>query len=124
MASRRRKSDNNNRSTSRRKSEAEARVERITWGFLVLIFAIIYFLNDVVFPTYVVPFAAAAVLMLSGIYQYVRRWRVSPVTWVAGTVLIVLGLYSFQINQNFDPFGFSLITVALVIFAGLLTGET
>lgn len=108
----------------RRKSEAEERAERLTWGFLVLICAVLYFLSEVEFPTYVVPFAGATVLMFSGVYQYFRRWRVSPITWVAGTVLIVLGLYSFQINQNFDPFGFSMLIFALVILGGLLTGET
>ncbi len=109
----------------RRKSDAEARTERFTWFFLVLIFAIVYLLPESVeLPNSIIPFAGAAVLLLSGIYQYMRRWRVSPITWIVGTILLVFGVYSLQINPRFDFYGISLLAFALVILAGLMTGET
>jgi hypothetical protein len=106
------------------KSNSEAKVERITWFLLVLIFALINLAPEDTFPNAIVPFGGALVLLGSGIYQYSRRWRVSPVTWIAGSILLVFGLYNLYVNQNYNFLGLSLVTFALVILFGLLTGET
>lgn len=109
---------------STRKSEAEARVERITWFLLVAIFGIINLLPTGSLPNALVPLAGALVLLGSGLYQYSRRWRVSPTTWIAGSVMMVMGLYSIYVNPQTELIAPSLLAFAIVIGIGVLTGET
>jgi len=106
----------------RGKGEAEARVERLTWFFLVVIFAIVQILETV--PPVTVPLAGAGILIGSGLYQYSRRWRVSPVTWLAGALMAGLAYINLQVNPNRDFTGLALLVFAGVILFGLLTGET
>ncbi len=110
---------------SYRKSSAEARVERITWALLVLVFAIVQLIpNAAALPNFFVPFAGALILLGSGLYQYARRWRVSPITWVGGAFMALFAYYALQVNpaQNFT--GACLIVFFAVIVFGLITGET
>ncbi len=110
---------------SRRKSEPEARVERITWALLVLVFAIVQLIpNQAALPNFFIPLAGALILLGSGAYQYSRRWRVSPITWVGGAFMLLFAYYALQVNpaQNFT--GASLVVFFAVIIFGLLTGET
>jgi uncharacterized membrane protein len=118
------RSRSSNRGGRRRKSEAEARVERMTWFLLVLIFAAISLLPEGSMPNALVPFAGALVLLGSGLYQYSHRWRVSPVTWVVGSIMMVIGLYSIYVNQTVDLLPHSLVAFAIVIGFGVVTGET
>lgn len=108
----------------RRKSEAEARVERFTWFLLVLVFAVLYILPEANVPYWVVPLAGAVILLGSGIFQYSRRWRVSPITWIAGTIMVLICMINLYVNPNYDFSGFALLTFAAVIGFGVLTGET
>lgn len=108
----------------RGKSAAEARVERLTWFFLVLIIAVISLIPEGAIPNAYIPFAGAVVLLGSGLYQYSRRWRVSPVTWIAGSIMLVMGGYNAYSRPDADLTGAVLITFALVILFGTLTGET
>jgi hypothetical protein len=105
------------------KSEAEARVERLTWFFLVLIFAITQ-IAETAFPYWAVPVAGAIVLLGSGIYQYSKRWKVSPVTWLAGALMVGLAYINFEVNPERNFLGLALLVFAGVILFGLLTGET
>lgn len=105
------------------KSRAEARVERLTWAFLVLIFAIPQIL-DIPIPNGFVVLAGAVILLGSGFYQYSRRWKVSPITWIAGTLMLFLGILNFALDINRDFTGWALIIFAVVILFGLVTGET
>lgn len=119
------RTNSNTGSYTRRKSDDEARVERVTWFLLVLMFGIIYLLpesNDL--PNWLVPVAGATILFGSGIYQYTRRWHVSPITWIAGSIMFVLGLYGLYVDPNQNLLSFSLFTFAAVIGIGVLTGET
>ncbi len=112
-------------SRTRRKSEAEARIERITWALLVLVFAIVQFLpTTTTLPNFFVPLAGALILLGSGAYQYSRHWRVSPVTWIGGAFMTLFAFYALQVNpaQNFT--GACLIVFFAVIIFGLITGET
>lgn len=112
-------------SRSRRKSEAEARVERITWALLVLVFAVVQLMpNPASLPNFFVPLAGAFILLGSGAYQYSRRWRVSPITWIGGAFMTLFAYYALQVNpaQNFT--GACLVVFFAVIIFGLLTGET
>ena len=128
MARRRSRSTSASRSTdgaSRRKSEAEARVERITWALLVLVFAIIQLLpagSSV--PNFFVPFAGALILLGSGLYQYSKHWRVGPVTWIGGAFMALFTYYNIQINPTTNFTGACLIVFFVVIIFGLITGET
>lgn len=108
----------------RRKSEAEARVERFTWFLLVLVFAVLYILPEANVPYWVVPLSGAVILLGSGIYQYSRRWRVSPITWIAGTIMVLICMINLYVNPNHDFSGFALLTFAAVIGFGVITGET
>jgi hypothetical protein len=106
------------------KSRAEARVERLTWAFLVLIFAIPLILENVAIPNGFVVLAGAVILLGSGFYQYSRRWKVSPITWIAGTLMLFLSILNFALDFNRDFTGWALIIFAVVILFGLVTGET
>ncbi len=108
------------------KSAAEARVERITWFMLVLIFAIINVLLEggVGLPNWFVPLSGCVVLLGSGIYQYSRRWKVSPITWLAGSSLGALAAVNLYFLPDRSFLGISLIVFAGVILIGLVTGET
>ncbi len=140
-SSSRKKSSSSNRSNSRgrssnksrkrttsggggRKSDDEARIERVTWFLMVLVFGVIYFLPEGTIPNPFIPFSGGVILLGSGLYQYSKRWRVSPTTWIAGTGLLLAAIANFTAFPNFDFYGITLITFAVVIGIGLLTNET
>jgi Na+/melibiose symporter-like transporter len=108
----------------RRKSEDEARIERVTWFLMVLVFAVLYVLPDASVAPWTVPAAGAVILLGSGLLQYLRRWRVSPVTWIGGTVMLLLALINVYVEPDQNFFGIVLLTFAAVIGFGVLTGET
>ena len=108
-----------------KKSNAEAKVERITWFLLVLIFAILNIFPNLNPPIWAVPLAGAIILLGSGVYQYTNKWRVSPMTWIAGTLMLFFALMNLMFGfDNFNFLGPSLLVFALVIGFGILTGET
>jgi hypothetical protein len=108
------------------KSRGEERIERLTWFLLVLIFAVIHVLLEggAALPNWFVPLSGAVVLLGSGLYQYARRWRVSPTTWLAGALLAGLAFVNLYFNPNRSFLGICLIVFAAVILIGLVTGET
>ncbi len=113
----------------RRKSDEELKIERMTWFLLVLIFAILSILQDNVemiqsVPNWIVPLSGAVVLLGSGTYQFTQNWRVSPITWIVGSVLLIFGLVNVLVDPTLNLTGFSLLAFATVILFGLLTGET
>lgn len=109
-----------------RKSEAEAKIERVTWALMVGVFAIIYLATDqeIDLPNAFVPFAGAVILLGSGVYQYQHRWRVSPWTWIGGTALLMLALYNLTFDETANFYGISLLIFAGIIMIGVITGET
>lgn len=110
-----------------KKSAAELRVERLTWGLLVLIFAVLYILTDEAIsavPNWLVPLAGAVVLLASGLYQYSRRWRVSPLTWIIGAIMLFFALLSFYVIPGRSFIVETLIATMVVIVFGTFTGET
>lgn len=110
----------------RGKSRDEERIERLTWFFLVIIFAALQILPEggLNLPKWVIPFSGAVVLLGSGFVQYSRRWRVSPITWLAGGLLAVLTFINLYVSPERNFLGISLVVFAGVILMGLLTGET
>jgi hypothetical protein len=112
---------------TRKKSSAEARVERVTWALLVLIFAVLYILSDSALqtlPNWLVPLAGGVILLGSGMYQYARRWRVSPLTWVTGALLLILAVIGFYVAPDRPFIIESLLVTLVVIIFGTFTGET
>lgn len=109
---------------ARRKSEDEARIERFTWFLLVLIFAVLYIIPEENVPKWVVPLCGATILLGSGIYQYSKRWRVSPFTWIGGFLMLLLFIINIYVNPNQDFLGLALLTFAGIIGIGVFTGET
>jgi hypothetical protein len=108
-----------------KKSNAEAKVERITWFLLVMVFALLNIFPNLTPPTWAVPLAGAVILLGSGVYQYINKWRVSPMTWIAGSLMLFFVLmYTMFGITNFNFLGPSLLIFALVIGFGILTGET
>lgn len=121
----RRSSSTTTRATTRRKGERELRAERLTWALLVIVFAVIELLPEGTgAPNWLIPLAGALILLGSGTYQYVRRWHVSPITWIAGVVMLMFTFYTLRIDPNESFLGESLIVFAIVIVFGLITGET
>jgi carbon starvation protein CstA len=116
---RRRSSDG----SSRRKSAPEARAERVTWALMVLVFAVVQLLSGSL-PNSFVPFAGSVILLGSGFYQYSRRWRVSPVTWIGGALMAFFAYYSLSIDTARSFQGETLVIFFIVIVFGLITGET
>ena len=109
-----------------RKSQSEAKVERLTWFLMVLVFAILYIVppeeNNV--PNWVIPFIGAVILLGSGVYQYGHKWRVSPTTWIAGTVMLLLAMVNLYIDTSLNFYGLTLLIFAGVIGMGVLMNET
>lgn len=120
------RSSRSNTTSYRGKSGAEARAERLTWFFLVLIFAVLQILNqsNIGIQNWLIPLSGAIVLLGSGMYQYSNHWRVSPVTWLAGALLLFLTILNLYSVPERSFLGESLIIFAGVILIGLLTGET
>lgn len=113
------------RTAPRGKSEREARIERLTWGGLVLVVALLQFIpQSANMPNWLVPLSGAIILLGSGIYQYRRGWRVSPVTWVGGVLLAVFAYYSLRVNPGANFLGAALLVFAAVILFGVISGET
>lgn len=96
----------------------------MTWFLLVIVFGFASLIEADAIPNWMVPVAGGLILIGSGAAQYVRRWRVSPITWIAGTLMFLVAFYGFSVAPGADLLGFSLIVFALVIGAGVLTGET
>jgi hypothetical protein len=123
--SKRRASRNRDGGNGRGKSYAEARIERMTWFLLVLVFAVLNLLNlENMGLNWVVPLAGAVILLGSGLLQYMRGWMVSPLTWLGGAALVGLTLYNLYLDPTRDFLSVALIIFAGVILFGLLTGET
>ncbi len=108
------------------KSRAEERTERLTWFLLVLVFALIQVLADsgFKFPNWIVPLSGAVILLGSGLYQYSRRWRVSPTTWLGGALLAGLASVNLYWSPDRNFLGICLLVFAGVIIIGIVTGET
>lgn len=106
-----------------RKTGREARAERMTWFGLVLVFMLLNFDRDFTIPDFVIPFLLAAILMVSGIYQYTQNWRVSPLTWIFAAVFIFGGVFGIYYNSPIDLRLASLIIVFIIILFGVITNE-
>jgi 4-amino-4-deoxy-L-arabinose transferase-like glycosyltransferase len=120
-----------------RKSAQEAKTERTTWFFLVLVFIVLSFDREGTIPDFIVPIVTSIILFVSAFYQQRRRrWRVAPIVWIIATFLGFVGGLAFYL-QNLEtasvaaelvltylnPVLISLAATALIIVMGILTNE-
>lgn len=114
------------RGSGRKKSAAEIQLERRTWALLLLVVAVAALLPETQFarlPAWFMPVAGALILLGSAMIQYQRRWRVNPVTWIGGAVMLFFALYTLVINPTMNFLGPAIIVIIVVIGYSLLTGE-
>lgn len=108
-----------------KKSAAELRTERLTWFALVSIFVIATIIpEDTIIPNAFTPFVAGIVLALSGIYQYMNKWRVHFITWISATLMFVMTGYNILERPDLDLSFVVIMLVALVIANGIFSKET
>lgn len=111
--------------TMPRKTRQEARAERITWFLMILVFILYSFDTGATIPTYVVPIILSIILVGSGLYQYAKKWRVSPVVWIVGVILGIVGAYGVYFTRPiFDPTLAAFIGTVLVILMGVISNES
>ncbi len=108
------------------KSEREGRIELMTWASLVGVIALGVLGQEInlTLPTWFIPFTGAVVMLGSGFYQYSRGYRVSPITWLGGVVLVLFLAYSLYVDPTQQFGGASLIVFFFVILFGIITGDT
>lgn len=109
-----------------RKTRREARVERITWFLMILVFIFVSFDEQVQIADYVVPIALGLILLFSGIYQYFREgWRVSPVVWMVSALCLAYGGFIIYSSSRLfiDPILFGFVATVVVILFGIITNE-
>jgi hypothetical protein len=105
----------------RERRQEERTVEMVSFGAIIVLF-IITLLYPI--PAATISLIGGGVLVGAAVYQWQRRWRVNPITWIGGAVMLFAGLWGIQGGRGvpgnmFLPMGI----FALVIIASFLTGE-
>jgi hypothetical protein len=109
-----------NRRRSRRSSERQ--VELFSFLAIVVLF-LLQLMAGTAFPTMTILLLGAMVLLGSALYQSSRRWRVNPMTWVGGALMLVFAVLGLQGTPV--PLG-PLLPLAIfgaVLVASFVTGE-
>ena len=109
-----------------RKSGKEARIERVTWVALVIV-VVAYAQFDLY--NYAEPYwfaaAAGASLLLSGVYQYMQKWKVAPTTWIGGTLMLVAaGADLYFESAAVNSIGITLLITIVILLFAIVTNET
>ena len=104
-----------------RKTGREAKVERATWFALMISF--LGLSNAGVRGAWMC-LAICAILAISGIYQYSRRWRVGPIVWVCAGISGLVGGYGLYFQMTIDLSLVALGIVVVVILFGVVTNES
>ncbi len=104
----------------RERRNEERQVELVTFGLIIVLFVItlLYPLSPAV-----VAFIGGAILTGSAVIQWQRHWRVNPMTWLGGIILLIVGVFGLQ--GRGVPYGtlLPLAIFGLVLLASFLTGE-
>jgi hypothetical protein len=131
MARRRYSSDyessGRSRSSGRRRRERrneERRVETLTFILIILLFVFTILLPGKISVAWIT-LLGGIILTGSAIYQNQRRWRVNPMTWVGGAIMLIVGLLSLNGYPVLNSFGMLLPIgiFAAVIVLSFVTGE-
>ena len=111
---------------ARSKTSQEAKVERMTWYAMVVVLIImLYFDRSLNAPPFVAPLAIAAIIIISGVYQQLKRgYRTSLISWTVAIALIIAGIYEIYYNIPFIDLRLAaILAVVVVIGFGVLTNE-
>jgi hypothetical protein len=111
-----------------RRSE-ERRVELMTFMSVVILCVVMYVnypQQPHLSPRWVTVIGGC-ILLGSGFIQASRRWRVNPMTWVGGAVMLTVGIISLQPGSTPAslPLGlyFPILAMGGVLLASFITGE-
>lgn len=104
-----------------RKTGTEAKVERLTWFAIVIIFL---FMSNNDFDGAVMLGTISAILLLSGVYQWRRRWSVGPAVFIAAGIGGIVSLYSLWQPLPVDLSLASFVLIIFVIVVGIITNDS
>lgn len=105
---------------SRRREERA--VEAITFGLIILLILIALFAN-LNLSGGIVSLFGGALLTGSAIYQSQRRWRVNPITWIAGIGMLFVAFLDFYQGRGSVGLLVPILIMAGVLAFSFLTGE-
>ena len=113
------------RGYSRRRRERrseERRTELVTFMALIVLFVFAVLYGQRLSPAWIT-LLGGVILTGSALYQSQRRWRVNPLTWIGGAIMLIVGLGAM--NGFGLPGGiFTPIAIfAVVLIGSFLTGE-
>ncbi len=106
---------------ARHKTGQEAKVERLTWFLIVIVFL---FMTNNGFDGAFTLLAVSLILLISGLYQWRKRWSVGPVMPLATGAGILASFYSFFQPLPVDLSLMSFIIIILVILFGIITKDS
>lgn len=109
-----------------RKSDEEARLERMTWYAIVgVLLVMLYFDRDLRLPAYLAPMVIALILLGVNIYQQMSSgYKPSLIAVIIAVVLLLTGAYDIYYGLPFvDLRLLSIVGVVVVILAGVITNE-
>src|SRR4051812_19579046 len=106
----------------RERKREERQVEVVAFGAVIVLFAI--GLLTQALRSDIISVIGGAIFLGAAVYQWQRRWRVNPVTWIGGLIMFIVGLYAMQ-NHTDVPMGmlFPLGMFAIIIVASAVSGE-
>ncbi len=89
-------------------------------GLIIVLFAI-----SLLYPLKpeVIALIGGGIFLAAAVFQWQRRWRVNPMTWIGGGVMLIAGILGLQGNGLPGGIFLPLGVFALIIVASLLTGE-
>ncbi len=106
------------------KTAAEYRVERLTWFGLVGILVVSSAIPEwLALHHGVTPLLAGFLLLLSGIYQYRKGWRVGLSSWAGGIIALVLAGINFLSRPDLDLSLLVILIAVIIIALGIFTRE-
>ncbi|PMB48277.1 hypothetical protein CEN41_01725 [Fischerella thermalis CCMEE 5330] len=106
---------------ARRKTGQEAKVERLTWFLMVITFL---FMTNNGFDGAATLGIVSIILLISGLYQWRKRWSVGPAVFLAAGIGLLASLYAFFQPLPVDLALVSFILIIAVILVGVVTNDS
>jgi signal transduction histidine kinase len=106
---------------ARRKTGQEAKVERLTWFLMVIAFLL---MTNNGFDGAATLGVVSIILLISGLYQWRKRWSVGPAVFLMAGIGLLITLYSFWQPLPFDLSLAPFVLIVAVIFVGIITNDS
>jgi hypothetical protein len=106
---------------SPRKTAQEAKIERLTWFAMVITF--LFMTNNQIEGSYTL-LAVSIILILSGLYQWRKRWSVGPAVFLLAGIGILTGFYSLYQPVPVDLSLGAFLIILAVIGIGVITNDS